>query len=61
MAGVLNILSKLFGNKYDKDVKKISPIIENGAHVIIGVRELGRMCLNITCQLDAPRDTAADT
>ena len=28
MAGVLNLLSKLFGNKYDKDVKKISPIIE---------------------------------
>ena len=28
MAGFINILSKLFGNKYDKDVKKITPIVE---------------------------------
>jgi preprotein translocase subunit SecA len=28
MAGFLNILSKLFGNKYDKDVKGIAPIVE---------------------------------
>ena len=28
MAGFINILSKLFGNKYDKDVKKIAPIVE---------------------------------
>ena len=28
MAGFLNILSKLFGNKYDKDVKKITPIVK---------------------------------
>ena len=28
MAGLLNIISKLFGNKYDKDVKEITPIIE---------------------------------
>ena len=27
MAGFLNILSKLFGNKYDKDVKQITPIV----------------------------------
>jgi preprotein translocase subunit SecA len=27
MAGLLNIISKLFGNKYDKDVKEITPII----------------------------------
>ena len=28
MAGLLNILGKLFGNKYDKDIKEIAPIIE---------------------------------
>ena len=28
MAGLLNIISKLFGNKYEKDVKEITPIIE---------------------------------
>ena len=28
MAGLLNIISKLFGNKYDKDVKEITPIIK---------------------------------
>ena len=28
MAGFLNILGKLFGNKYDKDVKVIAPIVE---------------------------------
>ncbi|MBT5089709.1 MAG: preprotein translocase subunit SecA [Flavobacteriales bacterium] len=28
MAGLLNIISKLFGNKYDKDIKEITPIIE---------------------------------
>ena len=28
MAGLLNILGKLFGNKYDKDIKEISPIVE---------------------------------
>ena len=28
MAGLLNIISKLFGNKYDKDVKEITPIIQ---------------------------------
>jgi len=28
MAGFVNILSKLFGSKYDKDVKKITPIVE---------------------------------
>ncbi len=27
MAGLLNIISKLFGNKYDKDVKEITPLI----------------------------------
>ena len=27
MAGFLNILGKLFGNKYDKDIKEISPIV----------------------------------
>ncbi len=27
MAGFLNILGKLFGNKYEKDVKEITPII----------------------------------
>jgi preprotein translocase subunit SecA len=27
MAGFLNILGKLFGNKYDKDVKEIAPIV----------------------------------
>ena len=27
MAGLLNIIGKLFGNKYDKDVKEITPII----------------------------------
>jgi preprotein translocase subunit SecA len=27
MAGLLNIISKLFGNKYDKDVKEITPVI----------------------------------
>ena len=27
MAGLLNIISKLFGNKYDKDVKEIAPIV----------------------------------
>ena len=28
MSGFLNILSKLFGNKYDKDVKAITPIVD---------------------------------
>ena len=28
MAGLLNIIGKLFGNKYDKDVKEITPVIE---------------------------------
>jgi preprotein translocase subunit SecA len=28
MAGLLNIIGKLFGNKYDKDVKEITPLIE---------------------------------
>ena len=28
MAGLLNVIGKLFGNKYDKDVKEITPIIE---------------------------------
>ena len=28
MAGFLNILGKLFGNKYEKDVKNIAPIVE---------------------------------
>ena len=23
MAGIFNVISKLFGNKYDKDIKKI--------------------------------------
>ena len=27
MAGLLNIISKLFGNKYDKDIKEITPLI----------------------------------
>jgi len=26
MASFLNIIGKLFGNKYDKDIKEISPI-----------------------------------
>ena len=28
MAGLLNIIGKLFGNKYDKDVKEITPLVE---------------------------------
>ena len=28
MAGLLSIIGKLFGNKYDKDVKEIAPVIE---------------------------------
>ncbi len=28
MAGIFNLFSKLFGNKYDKDIKTIQPIIE---------------------------------
>ena len=28
MASFLNIIGKIFGNKYDKDVKEITPIIE---------------------------------
>ena len=28
MASFLNIISKLFGNKYDKDIKEITPIVE---------------------------------
>ena len=28
MAGIFNLVSKLFGNKYDKDIKTIQPIIE---------------------------------
>ena len=27
MSGIINFFSKLFGNKYDKDIKKISPIV----------------------------------
>ena len=28
MAGLINIISKFFGNKYDKDIKEITPIIK---------------------------------
>ena len=28
MAGIFNLVSKLFGNKYDKDIKNIQPIVE---------------------------------
>ena len=28
MASLINIISKIFGNKYDKDIRKIKPIIE---------------------------------
>ena len=28
MAGIFNVISKLFGNKYEKDIKKIKPIID---------------------------------
>ena len=28
MAEFLNIIGKLFGNKYDKDIKQITPIVE---------------------------------
>ena len=28
MAGFLNTLGKIFGNKYDKDIAKISPIVK---------------------------------
>ena len=27
MSGIINFISKLFGNKYDKDIKQISPIV----------------------------------
>ena len=27
MAGIFNVITKFFGNKYDKDIKKIRPII----------------------------------
>ena len=27
MAGIFNIITKFFGNKYDKDVKEIEPIV----------------------------------
>ena len=27
MSGIINFISKLFGNKYDKDIKEISPIV----------------------------------
>ena len=39
----------------------ISPIIANGANVMIGVKELGKICLNIIFQFDCPIDTAAET
>ena len=38
MAGFLNILGKLFGNKYDKDVKEITPVVE----------EINKQCENLT-------------
>ena len=28
MASFLNIIGKLFGNKYDKDIKEISPSVK---------------------------------
>ena len=28
MAGIFNVIGKLFGNKYEKDIKKIKPIID---------------------------------
>ena len=28
MAGIFNIIAKLFGNKYDKDIKQIRPIVD---------------------------------
>ena len=28
MVSFLNILGKLFGNKYDKDIKEIAPIVD---------------------------------
>ena len=38
MAGFLNILGKLFGNKYDKDIKEITPIVD----------EINKECKNLT-------------
>ncbi len=38
MASFLNILGKLFGNKYDKDIKEIAPI----------VHEINKQCENLT-------------
>ena len=38
MAGFLNILGKLFGNKYDKDVKEITPVVE----------EINKQCEHLT-------------
>ena len=29
MSGVLNFLTKIFGNKYDSDINELKPIIEN--------------------------------
>ena len=37
MASFLKILNKLFGNKYDKDIKVISPI----------VKEINQQCLQL--------------
>ena len=28
MAGIFNLVTKLFGKKYDKDIKSIEPIIK---------------------------------
>ena len=41
MAGFLNILSKLFGNKYDKDIKQITPIVNE-------INKQYEMLLNLT-------------
>ena len=48
MASFLKILNKLFGNKYDKDIKVISPI----------VKEINQKCLQFeSLSIDNLRDT----
>ena len=40
MSGIINFFSKLFGNKYDKDIKQISPIVSEINHLFTELKNI---------------------
>ena len=56
MASILNLVSKIFGNKYDKDIKSIEPIIkqihtEHKKIIAISNDELRRKTNKLKCHI----------